>query len=72
MRYVENEGALFRIAGPTNAFPDEVWDAKGGKFIPYKGDVPKEPDWGQEITESEAQAYMGQKNEGKADSAAEV
>jgi hypothetical protein len=59
MRYVENEGALFRIIGPSNAFPDEVWDVKQGKFVPYKGDVPKPQDWGQDVSEQEAAEFMG-------------
>lgn len=72
MRYVENEGALFKIQGPTNAFPDEVWNAQAGKFVPYKGETPKGPDWGQDITEQEAQEMMGgQAGEaGSADAAA--
>jgi len=47
MRYVENEGALFRIAGPSNAFPNEVCSPKEKKFVPYEGDVPKPVSWGQ-------------------------
>lgn len=73
MRYVENEGALFRVQGPTNAFPDEIWDAKAGKFVAYKGETPKAPDWGREISEQEAQEFTGQdlQAEGQ-DAAAEV
>ena len=59
MRYVENEGALFRIAGPSNAFPDEVWNAGQGKFVPYTGDTPKPEGWGQDVSEQEAQEFMG-------------
>jgi len=59
MRYVENEGALFKIVGPSNAFPDEVWSAKEKKFVPYTGDTPKPVDWGQDVSEQEAQEIMG-------------
>lgn len=59
MRYVENEGALFRIMGPSNAFPDEVWNAAQKKFVPYKGDVPKPEGWGEDVSEDEAQAIIG-------------
>lgn len=58
-RFVENEGALFRIVGPSNAFPDEIWSPAQGKFIPYEGVVPKPVSWGQEIPESEALAIIG-------------
>ncbi|ARU03913.1 hypothetical protein CCO03_03760 [Comamonas serinivorans] len=58
-RYVENEGALFRVAGPSNAFPDEVWSVSQKKFVPYKGDVPKPQGWGQEISEQEFQEWIG-------------
>lgn len=59
MRYVENEGALFRIAGPSNAFPGEVWNAQQKKFLPYEGDVPKPAEWGQDVSEQEAAEFMG-------------
>lgn len=59
MRYVENEGALFRIVGPSNAFPDEVWSPCERKFVPYNGDVPKPVGWGSDINEEEAQEIMG-------------
>lgn len=58
MRYVENEGALFRITGPSNAFPDDVWSPAEGKFIPYRGDVPKPVGWGQDLKEDEALAFI--------------
>lgn len=54
VRYVENEGAVFRIKGPTNAFPDEVWHAGEKKFVPYKGDVPKPEGWGSDLSEDQA------------------
>lgn len=55
MIYIENEGALFR--GPARAWPKEVWN--GSEFVPYKGAVPKDIDWGDEIDEAEAQRMMG-------------
>lgn len=55
MIYIENEGALFR--GPARAWPKEVWN--GSEFVPYKGAVPKDVDWGDEIDEAEAQKFMG-------------
>ena len=57
-RLVEHEGALYRIAGPTNAYPDEVWDPNEREFVPYKGDVPKDVDWGSDISDREAAAIM--------------
>lgn len=59
MRYVENEGALFKIVGPSNAFPDEVWNAAQGKFVPYEGDTPKPQGWGEDVSEEEANEIMG-------------
>lgn len=59
MRYVDNEGALFRIVGPSNAFPDEVWNVAEGKFVPYKGDVPKPEGWGSDVSDAEANEIMG-------------
>ncbi|MBX9758121.1 MAG: hypothetical protein K2Y29_05035 [Beijerinckiaceae bacterium] len=60
MRYVENEGALFRIRGPSNAFPNEVWSAKEKKFVPYEGYTPKPVSWGQDISEEEALAFIAE------------
>lgn len=59
MIYIENEGALFR--GPARAWPKEVWN--GSAFEPYKGDMPKDIDWGNEIDEAEAQRLMGDQQE---------
>jgi len=56
MIYIENEGALFR--GPARAWPREVWN--GSEFAPYKGQVPKDVEWGDEIDEAAAQRLMGQ------------
>lgn len=60
MRYVENEGALFRIKGPSNAFPDEVWSPHEKRFVPYAGDVPKPMNWGEDISRDEAEEMMNQ------------
>lgn len=57
-RYIENEGVLFRTTGPSNAFPHEIWSPKQKQFLLYQGDVPKPQDWGEEISEAEAQAWM--------------
>ena len=57
--YIENEGALFR--GFARAWPQEVWNAKEKKFVPYKGHVPKEIEWGDVISEAEAQKLMKMK-----------
>jgi hypothetical protein len=59
MRYVENEGALFRIKGPSNAYPDEIWNPRIKQFEPYQGDVPKPVSWGgQDLTEDEVMSYL--------------
>ena len=55
MIYIENEGALFR--GPARAWPKEVWN--GSEFVPYKGKMPKDIEWGDEIDEAAAQKMMG-------------
>ena len=72
MRYVENEGALFRIKGPSNAFPDEVWNPREKKFVPYEGDVPKPPGWGEDVSEEEAAAIIGPQGEQPAEPAQPV
>lgn len=56
--YVENDGAIFR--GPSRAWPSEVWSAKSGAFVPYKGDIPKGIAWGNIITEEEAAKLMAE------------
>jgi hypothetical protein len=48
-RYIENEGAIFRTQGPSNAFPSEVWNPFERKFEPYLGEVPKPVSWGAEL-----------------------
>jgi len=57
-RLVEQDGALYRIAGPTNAYPDEVWDPQLREFVKYQGDTPKDVDWGTDVDEREAAAIM--------------
>lgn len=57
MVYIENEGALFR--GPARGIPEEVWSAREGKFVPYKGNKNKPIDWGHIISEEEAREIMG-------------
>lgn len=69
MRYVENEGALFRIVGPSNAFPDEVWNVAKGAFVPYEGDTPKPQGWGSDVSDEEANEIMGGKPAAEADPA---
>lgn len=58
---IENEGALFR--GPARAWPKEVWD--GEKFVPYTGNVPKDVEWGNVVSDVEAEeikaARLGKK-----------
>ena len=63
MIYIENDGALFR--GPARAWPKEVWNGK--EFVAYKGTVPKEIEWGNEIDEAEAKRLMGDANDQPAD-----
>lgn len=60
MRYIENEGVLFRTRGPMNEIPEDIWDVDQKKFVPYKGEVPKPQGWGQEISEQEVQEYIGE------------
>ena len=59
MRYVEHEGALYRIKGPSNAFPNEIWNPRLKQFEPYMGDVPKPVSWGgPDLTEDEVMSYL--------------
>lgn len=60
--YIENEGALFR--GFARAWPKEIWSVKEGKFVPYKGAVPKAEEWGYITDEAEAKEMMGIEEEG--------
>ncbi len=63
MIYIENEGALFR--GPARGVPLEVWSGREGKFVPYKlAGQPKPIEWGNVISEAEAQAMMGAERKG--------
>lgn len=69
MIYIENEGALFR--GPARGVPLEVWSARQGKFLPYKGNMDKPVDWGNEIDEVEAKRMMGDNKQDQPQQAAE-
>lgn len=61
--YIENDGALFR--GPSRGNPLEVWSEREGKFKPYKGaGKPRDISWGNEISEEEARALMGDRSAG--------
>ena len=51
---IEN-GALFRA--DNYYFPTEVWSVKDQTWKPYKGSVPKEPGWGDVISEADAEEY---------------
>lgn len=59
MKYIENEGALFRGSG--RSMPKEIWN--GSTWLSYKGSVPKPIEWGYEISEEEARALMGVGND---------
>ena len=63
MLFIENEGALFR--GFARAWPQEIWDPRAKRFVPYKGDVPKDVTWGQEISNGEAEAFMRDEDSGR-------
>ena len=55
--FIENEGALFRGVG--RAWPEEVWNARVGKFKPYPiGEEPKPVNWGDVISEEDAHRMM--------------
>ena len=56
MRYIENEGALFR--GYARGYPEEVYSFRQGKWLPYTGSVPKSVEWGEFITEADAKAWI--------------
>ncbi len=56
LRYIENEGALFR--GPSRAWPKEVYSFGKKKWLAYHGAVPKPLTWGTIITAEEAQAMI--------------
>jgi hypothetical protein len=56
MIHISHEGALYR--GNSRAWPSEVWIPRKRRFVPYRGDVPKDIDWGTEITAEEADEMM--------------
>ena len=55
--YVERDGAVLR--GPSRPWPEEVWSPARRGWIPYQGPVPKAVDWGDVISEEEAQRLTG-------------
>lgn len=52
---IESEQALYR--GDGYYWPKEIWGRKEQVWKPYKGKVPKEPGWGDIVTEAEAEDY---------------
>lgn len=59
MKYIENDGALYR--GPARGVPLEVWSARQKKFIPYAlKDQPRGVEWGEIIDDAAAQEIMAQ------------
>jgi hypothetical protein len=57
MKFIENEGALFR--GFSRSHPQEVWHPESG-WKPYIGSVPKPIEWGHEISRGEAWRMMAE------------
>jgi hypothetical protein len=53
---IKNDGVLYR--GYYRAWPLEIWYSSEGGWAPYKGDVPKGVEWGDIISEKEAEDYM--------------
>jgi hypothetical protein len=56
MRYIENEGALFR--GYARGYPEHVYSFRQRKWLPYTGSVPKGVEWGEFISDEEAEAWI--------------
>jgi hypothetical protein len=56
MKFIENEGALFR--GPSRLYPREIWSNLERTWLPYTGSVPKPVEWGTDITQAEACRMM--------------
>ena len=52
---IESDGALYRCDGYY--FPEEIWSENDQVWKPYKGKVPKEPAWGDVISEEEVDAF---------------
>lgn len=57
LRYIENEGALFR--GYAISHPEEVYSFRQGTWLPYEGSIPKPIGWGEFISPEEAEELMG-------------
>ena len=52
---IESGQALYRA--DNYHFPTELWSVKAQAWHPYKGSVPKEPGWGDVISEADAEEY---------------
>lgn len=52
---IESDQALFRAKHYN--FPKEIWNVKAQKWEPYTGSVPKEPGWGDVVTDAEAEEW---------------
>jgi N-acetylneuraminic acid mutarotase len=52
MKFIENEGALFR--GLSRSWPKEIFSFKDKCWKPYEGEIPKGQAWGSEISALEA------------------
>jgi hypothetical protein len=59
-RYIENEGALFK--GYARGMPEQVYSFRQRKWLPYEGSVPRPVDWGEFITEEEAEAWIARES----------
>ena len=56
MKYIENEGALFR--GPSRSFPNDVWNPDNREFAPYAGVIPKPMELGSVISAAAAEKVL--------------
>ena len=55
-RLIEAGAAIFK--GDSVYWPEQIWSLKGQRWKPYKGDVPKEIDWGNVIPPKDAAEFM--------------
>lgn len=55
MLLIENDQALYR--GPFHNFVTEIWSVKQQKWVEYQGERLKPSNWGDVITEAEAEAF---------------
>lgn len=58
MVYIENEGALFR--GVSRSLPAEVYSFRTKEWSAYTGRMPKPIEWGNEISDEEAEAMIAE------------